>query len=132
MTGRPEHDAVREARDALVLVSAAVPPTAALAALAGALTGEYAAWLRWLAGPVVAAALLLATLAAALLLADRIVARRGVRPYPVSRVLLIGVAVLLGIALVAGLPATWPVVIGFAVVCTLLAGLVVLGAALDL
>jgi hypothetical protein len=31
-----------------------------------------------------------------------------------------------------GLPATWPVVIGFAIVCAVLGGIIVLGATLDL
>jgi hypothetical protein len=37
-----------------------------------------------------------------------------------------------GLLLVAGLPATWPILIGFGVVCLVLGAGVVAGAALDL
>jgi hypothetical protein len=128
-----EHDAVREARDALVIVGAAAPVAAAVAGLAAVAAGDLAGWLRWLVGPLVVAVLLLGTLGSALLLADR-VGRRFLRarPYTIGRYRLIAIAVGAAILLVAGLPMTWPVVIGFGLVCALLGGLILLGAALDL
>ena len=42
---------------------------------------------------------------------------------------LIGIALVAGLALVGGLPATWPIVIGFGLVCAVLAAIVLLGAA---
>jgi hypothetical protein len=127
-----EHDAVREARDALVIVAAGAPVAAAVAALAAVAAGDVGAWLRWLVGPLVVAGLLLGTLGSALLLADR-VGRRYLqaRPHTIGRFRLIAVAVGIAILLVAGLPTTWPIVIGFALVCALLGGVILLGAALD-
>ena len=133
MRRRREHDAVREARDALLLVGAAVPVAAAVAALLGVGAGDYLSWERWLAGSVLVAALLLGTLAAALLLADRAGSRiLRARPYPVNRLTLIGGSLVAGVLLVAGLPTTWPVVIGFAIVCLLLGAVIVIGAVFDL
>jgi hypothetical protein len=128
-----EHDAVREARDALVIVGAAAPVAAAVAGLAAVAAGDLAGWLRWLVGPLVVAVLLHGTLGSALLLADRVGRRfRRARPYTIGRYRLIAIAVGAAILLVAGLPTTWPVVIGFGLVCALLGGLILLGAALDL
>jgi hypothetical protein len=42
---------------------------------------------------------------------------------------LIGIGLIAGLALVGGLPATWPIVIGFGLVCAVLAAIVLLGAA---
>jgi uncharacterized membrane protein YhdT len=124
---RREHDAVREARDALILVAAAFPVVVVVAALLGTSDGDFLGWQRWLAGSVLVAALLLGTLASALLLADRAGSRfLRARPYPIGRLPLIGVA------LVAGLPTTWPVVIGFGVVCLLLGAVIVIGAVFSL
>lgn len=133
MSRPKEHDAVREARDALVIVAAAAPVAVAVAALAAVAAGDIEGWLRWLVGPLVVATLLLGTLGSALLLADR-VGRRYLRarPYTIGRYRLMAVAVGVAILLVAGLPTTWPVVIGFGVVCALLGGVILLGAALDL
>jgi hypothetical protein len=133
MSRPKEHDAVREARDALVIVGAAAPVAAAIAGLAAVAAGDLAGWLRWLVGPLVVAVLMLGTLGSALLLADR-VGRRFLRarPYTIGRYRLIAIAVGVAILLVAGLPTTWPVVIGFGLVCALLGGLILLGAALDL
>jgi len=53
----------------------------------------------------------------------------GARPHAISRMRLVGIAVVAGVALVGGLPATWPIVIGFGLVCAVLAAIVLLGAA---
>jgi hypothetical protein len=127
--GRREHDAVREARDALVILTAAAPVTAAVAVLIGLVWGDVTDWAIWMIGSVVVAVLLLGTLGSALLLADRLGARfMGARPHAISRLWLIGIALLAGVALVGGLPATWPIVIGFGLVCAVLAAVVLLGA----
>ena len=124
MGGRREHDAVREARDALVILAAATPVTAAVAVLIGVAWGDVTGWAIWMIGSVVVAVMLLGTLGSALLLADRLGARLlDARPHAISRMRLIG------IALVGGLPATWPIVIGFGLVCAVLAAIVLLGAA---
>ncbi|MEP6642362.1 MAG: hypothetical protein ABJB93_10700 [Gaiellales bacterium] len=131
MTGRREHDPVREARDALVIVAAAAPVTAALAVLAGVAAGDVRGWAQWVIGPLVVAVLLLGTLGAALLLADRLGSRYlSARPHTISRLRLVGIALAAGLVLVAGLPTTWPVVIGFALVCALLVAAILLGALL--
>ena len=84
--GRREHDAVREARDALVIVAAAAPVTAAVAVLAGIAAGDVRGWAQWVIGPLVVAVLLLGTLGSALLLADRLGSRYlSARPHTVSR-----------------------------------------------
>ena len=70
--GRREHDAVREARDALVILAAATPVTAAVAVLVGVAWGDVTGWAIWMIGSVVVAVLLLGTLGSALLLADRL------------------------------------------------------------
>jgi hypothetical protein len=129
VTGRREHDAVREARDALVILAAAAPVTAVAALLAGIAAGDVLAWAQWVIGPVVVAVLLLGTLGSALLLADRVGARYlRARPHAISRLPLIAIALAAGLALVAGLPTTWPIVIGFGLVCALLAAVILVGA----
>ncbi|MGN6379350.1 MAG: hypothetical protein ACTHNU_10400 [Gaiellales bacterium] len=117
---------MREARDALVLVAAAAPVVVIVSVILGAALGGYLAWQRWLTGSVIVAALLLGTLAAALLLVDRAGSRLlNARPHTVHRVPLIGAALVAGLLLVAGIPTTWPIVIGFALVCLVLCGLLV-------
>jgi hypothetical protein len=131
VTGRREHDAVREARDALVILTAAAPAAAVAALLAGIASGNITGWVTWVIGPLVVAVLLLGTLGSALLLADRVGARYlRARPHTISRVRLIAIALIAGLALVDGLPSTWPIVIGFGLVCALLAGVILLGALL--
>ena len=129
MTGRREHDAVREARDALVILAAAAPVTAVAALLAGIAAGDVRGWAQWVIGPLVVAVLLLGTLGSALLLADRVGARYlRARPHAISRLPLIAIALTIGLALVAGLPTTWPIVIGFGLVCALLEAVILIGA----
>jgi hypothetical protein len=131
VTGRREHDAVREARDALVIVAAAAPVAAALAVLAGIAAGDVRGWAQWVIAPLVVAVLLLGTLGSALLLADRLGSRYlSARPHTISRLRLVAIAVGSGLVLVAGLPTTWPVVIGFALVCAMLVAAILLGALL--
>jgi MFS family permease len=133
MSRPAEHDAVREARDALVIVAAVAPVAIAVAALLAVAAGDFEAWMRWLVAPLLVAGLLLGTLGSALLLADRLGRRfLKARPYTIGRFRLIAVALGVAILLVAGLPTTWPVVIGFAIVCALLGGVILLGAALDM
>jgi hypothetical protein len=124
-----EHDAVREARDALLILVAGIPVVAVIAGLLGVSDGGYVYWQRWLTGSTIVAALLLGTLASALLIADRaghLVL--GARPHAVRRHTLIGLALLAGFLLVIGTPTTWPVIIGFAIICALLGGVIVIGA----
>jgi hypothetical protein len=129
VTGRREHDAVRAARDALVILAAAAPVTAVAALLAGIAAGDVLGWAQWVIGPLVVAVLLLGTLGSALLLADRVGARYlRARPHAISRLPLIAIALTAGLALVAGLPATWPIVIGFGLVCAVLAAVILIGA----
>jgi hypothetical protein len=133
VTRQSEHDAVREARDALVIVGAVIPVTAAVAGLAAVAAGDAELWLRWLVGPLVVAALLLGTLGSALLLADRVGRRLlKARPYTVGRFRLLAVSLGVAILLVAGLPTTWPILIGFALVCAILGAIILVGAALDM
>jgi hypothetical protein len=124
---------VREARDALVIIGTVTPAVAAVALLIGFATGEVSGLLRWVVGTLLMAAVLLMCVASALLAADRL-ARRwwNVRPYPVRRVQLIPASLGLGLLLVAGLPTTQPIVIGFVAVAVVLGLLVAAGAALDL
>jgi hypothetical protein len=128
-----EHDAVREARDALVIITAVTPVLAVIALLIGIATGETSGALRWVVGTLVLAVVLLICVASALLAADRL-ARRwwNVRPYPVRRVQLIPASLGVGLLLIAGLPTTQPIVIGFAGVALVLGLLVAAGAAFDL
>ncbi len=130
---RGEHDAVRQTRDCAAGLAAAAVPLALVALALGQATADIGFWLRWLLAPVLTAVLVLATAAMAVLLADR-VARRAfsLRPRAIGRLPTIVVALLAGLVLVAGLPATLPVLIGFAIVCTLLLAVILAGAALDL
>lgn len=131
MSGRREHDAVREARDALVILTAAAPAVAVLALLLGVASGNVGGWATWVIGSLGVAVLLLGTLGSALLLADRIGARvLRARPHTITRIPLMAIAILAGLALVDGLPTTWPIVIGFGLVCALLMAVILLGALL--
>jgi hypothetical protein len=132
VSGR-EHDAVREARDALVIIGSATPVVAAIALLVGIATGSISGLLRWVVGTLVVAVVLLVCIASALLVADR-VGRRwwNVRPYPVRRVQLVPASLGVGLLLIAGLPTTQPILIGFAAVALVLGLLVAAGAAFDL
>lgn len=132
MSGR-EHDAVREARDALVIIGAATPVVAAIALLVGVASGSVSGLMRWVVGTLVVAVVLLVCVASALLVADR-VGRRwwNVRPYPVRRVQLVPASLGVGLLLIAGLPTTQPIIIGFAAVALVLGLLVAAGAAFDL
>jgi hypothetical protein len=124
---------VREARDALVVIGVLTPPLVIVAALFGFATGELSGFLRWVAGTLVMAVILLVCVASALLAADR-VARRwwNLRPYPLRRLQLIPGSLGVGLLLVAGYPSTEPVIIGLAAVAAVLGALVAAGAALDL
>jgi hypothetical protein len=128
-----EHDAVREARDALVVIGVLTPPAIVLAVLFGVTSNQTGGFLRWIAGTLLMAMVLLACLASALLVADR-VGRRwwNVRPYPLRRVQLIPASLGVALLLVAGYPATQPVIIGLTAVALVLAGIVAVGAALDM
>src|SRR5207302_3343655 len=53
-----EHDAVREARDALVVIGSVTPPVVILAALFGVATGQLDGFLRWIAGTLLMASIL--------------------------------------------------------------------------
>jgi hypothetical protein len=132
VSGR-EHDAVREARDALVIIGAATPVVAAIALLVGVASGSVSGLMRWVVGTLVVAVVLLVCVASALLVADR-VGRRwwNVRPYPVRRVQLVPASLGVGLLLIAGLPTTQPIIIGFAAVALVLGLLVAAGAAFDL
>ena len=132
MSGR-EHDAVREARDALVIIGAATPVVSVIALLVGVATGSISGALRWVVGTLLVAVVLLVCIASALLVADR-VGRRwwNVRPYPVRRVQLVPASLGAGLLLIAGLPTTQPIIIGFAAVALVLGLLVAAGAAFDL
>jgi hypothetical protein len=130
---RREHDAVREARDALVIVGAMVPPVAVVAGVIGIATDGFTGPYVWLVGTLLVAAVLLACVASALLFVDRVVRRWwSVRPYPVRTIQLIPATVGVALLLIAGLPTTLPIIIGFAAVSVLLGAAVALGAALDL
>jgi hypothetical protein len=130
---RREHDAVREARDALVIVGAMVPPAAVIAGLIGISSDSFRGPYVWLVGTLAVAAVLLACVASALLFVDRIGRRWWrMKPYPVRKVQLIPAALGVALLLIAGLPATFPIIVGFAGVAVLLGAAVALGAALDL
>lgn len=130
---RREQDAVREARDALAVIGVITPPLIVLAVLFGVAGHDLAEFLRWVAGTLLVAVVLLICVASALLVADR-VARRwwNVRPYPLRRVQLIPASLGVALLLVAGFPTTQPIIAGLAAVAVVLAGLVALGAALNL
>jgi len=128
-----EHDAVREARDALVVIGSVTPPIVVLAALFGIVTGQLDGFLRWIAGTLLMASVLLICLASALLVADR-VARRwwNVRPHALRTLQLIPGSLGVALLLVSGYPTTEPIIIGLTVVALLLGLVVAAGAALDL
>ena len=128
-----EHDAVREARDALVVIGSVTPPIVILAALFGIVTGQLTGFLRWIAGTLLMASVLLICLASALLIADR-VARRwwNVRPHALRTLQLIPGSLGVALLLVSGYPTTEPIIIGLTVVALLLGLVVAAGAALDL
>ena len=50
-----EHDAVREARDALVVIGSVTPPFVILAVLFGVTTDQLDGFLRWIAGTLLMA-----------------------------------------------------------------------------
>jgi hypothetical protein len=104
-----------------------------MALLVGIATGETSGAFRWVVGTLLVSLVLLVCVASALLAADRL-ARRwwNVRPYPVRRVQLIPASLGVGLLLIAGLPTTQPIVIGFAGVALVLGLLVAAGAAFDL
>jgi uncharacterized membrane protein len=128
-----EHDAVREARDALVVIGAVTPPLVILSVLFGVAADELDEFLRWIAGTLVMASVLLVCLASALLVADRL-ARSwwNVRPHALRRLQLIPGSLGVALLLIAGYPTTEPVIIGLSVVALILGALVAAGAALDL
>jgi hypothetical protein len=128
-----EHDAVREARDALVVIGSVTPPIVILAALFGIVTDQLDGFLRWIAGTLVMASVLLICLASALLIADR-VARQwwNVRPHALRTLQLIPGSLGVALLLVSGYPTTEPIIIGLTAVAVLLGIVVAVGAALDL
>ena len=134
VTRPTEHDAVREARDALVIVAAVAPVAAAAAVLLAVAAGDVEAWLRWLVGAARGrrAPARHARLRAAPRRPGRppLPARPGRTPSAGSGSSRSRWAP--AILLVAGLPTTWPIVIGFALVCALLGAVILLGAALDM
>ena len=71
MTQRRESDAVREARDAFVIVVACAPIALVVSALVGTASEQVILWQERVTAPIIVAALLLGTLASALVLADR-------------------------------------------------------------
>jgi hypothetical protein len=103
------------------------------AALVGVATGQVDGFLRWIAGTLLMASVLLVCLASALLVADR-VARRwwDVRPHALRTLQLIPGSLGVALLLVAGYPTTEPVIIGLTIVALALGALVAAGAALDL
>ena len=128
-----EQDAVREARDGAVILAVLVLPVALLALVLGRATADTEFWLRWLVGPVMVALLIVACASMALLVADRVSRRAlALRPHAVGRGVTVMAGLVIGIVLVALLPTTWPVIIGFAVVCAVLLAIVIAGAALDM
>ena len=95
---RREHDAVREARDALLVIAVATPPLLVIAVLFGVASSQLEEFLRWVGGTLLMAVVLLVCLASALLAADR-VARHwwNLRPYPLRRMQLIPASLGLGL-----------------------------------
>jgi hypothetical protein len=129
---RRPHDAVREARDAMVLLVTATPVLVAAGVLVGVRNGDIAAWLRFLGGAAVVGVLLLMAVACGLLIADRVGGRYlRLRPRAMHRMPLIGASLLLGLLLVLALPQSWPVLIGLAMIALVLAAIVLTGAALN-
>jgi hypothetical protein len=131
MSRRP-HDAVREARDAMVLLLTATPVLIAGGVLMGVRNGDVAAWLRFLGGTAVVGVLLLMAVACGLLIADRIGGRYlQLRPRAMHRMPLILTSLGLALLLVIALPQSWPVLIGLAVIALVLGAIVLTGAALN-
>ena len=131
MSRRP-HDAVREARDAMVLLVTATPVLVAAGVLVGVRNGDIAAWLRFLGGAAVVGVLLLMAVACGLLIADRVGGRYlQLRPRAMHRMPLIAASLLLGLLLIVALPQSWPVLIGLAVIAVILGAIVLTGAALN-
>ncbi len=131
MSRRP-HDAVREARDAMVLLVTATPVLVAAGVLVGVRNGDIAAWLRFLGGAAVVGVLLLMAVACGLLIADRVGGRYlSLRPRAMHRMPLIAASLLLGLLLIVALPQSWPVLIGLAVIAVILGAIVLTGAALN-
>lgn len=129
---RQPHDAVREARDAMVLLVTATPVLVVAGVLVGVRNGDIGAWLRFLGGAAVVGVLLLMAVACGLLIADRVGGRfLSLRPRAMHRMPLIGVSLLLGLLLILALPQTWPVLIGLAVIALVLGAIVLTGAALN-
>jgi len=130
---RREHDAVREARDALLVIAVVTPPLLVVAILFGVASSQLEEFLRCVGGTLLMAVVLLVCLASALLAADR-VARHwwNLRPYPLRRIQLIPASLGVGLLLVAGYPTTKPVILGLVLVAVLMGALVVAAAALDL
>jgi uncharacterized membrane protein len=128
-----EHDAVREARDALVVIGSVTPPLVILAALFGVTTDQLDGFLRWIAGTLLMACVLLVCLASALLVVDRLSRSWwNIRPHALRRLQLIPGSLGVALLLVAGYPTTEPVIIGLSAVALVLGALVAAGAALDL
>ena len=125
--------AVREARDALLVIAVATPPLLVIAVLFGVASSQLEEFLRWVGGTLLMAVVLLVCLASALLAADR-VARHwwNLRPYPLRCIQLIPASLGVGLLLVAGYPTTEPVIVGLVLVAVLMGALVVAAAALDL
>ena len=131
MSRRP-HDAVREARDAMVLLLTATPVLVAAGVLIGVRNGDVGAWLRFLGGAAVVGVLLLVAVACGLLIADRVGGRYlRLRPRAMHRMPLIVASLVLGLLLVLALPQSWPVLIGLAVIALVLGAIVLTGAALN-
>ena len=60
---RREHDAVREARDALLVIAVATPPLLVVAVLFGVASSQLDEFLRWVGGTLLMAVVLLVCLA---------------------------------------------------------------------
>ena len=128
-----EQDAVREARDGAVILALVLVPVALLTLVLGHATADTGFWVRWLLGPVAVALLVVACASMALLVSDRVSRRAlALRPHAVGRTATMLGGLAIGIVLIALLPASWPVIIGFAVVCAVLLAVVIAGAALDM
>jgi hypothetical protein len=129
---RRPHDAVREARDAMVLLVTATPVLVAAGVLVGIRNGDVPAWLRFLGGAAIVGILLLMAVACGLLIADRVGGRYlQLRPRAVHRIPLIAGSLLIGFLLVIALPQSWPVLIGLVVIAFVLAAIVLTGAAFN-
>jgi len=129
---RRPHDAVREARDAMLLLVTATPVLVAAGVLVGIRNGDVGAWLRFMGGAAVVGVLLLMAVACGLLIADRLGGRfLSLRPRAMHRLPLIAGSLLLGLVLVLALPQSWPVLIGLAGIALVMAVIVLAGAVLN-